>query len=241
MRHINVLKIYNYGGWAQSRFSKSLICVGTFLRIIFLKSLNTVFLIQPPYVAALTPMQKTPIIKRCKDALSAPNLCLKYLFSEFSQKLPIFHLGIQNFNYTLLRLVNFSLTLNRLGGGGLGSLSAPCSFVVLALSFLTRSLWNSNLKDFLLKYFIFYLLGRVQGRKKSILKKKSKITHNFFVTKTTNIKIIFLKSPWKMDDDTSVTLWYLFKRKPNFSFTFLEPFLAFFQPTLAPKLLKLSV
>ena len=59
-------------------------------------------------------------------------------------------------------------------------------------------------------------MGRVQGGKKSGLwKKKSKISHNFFVTKAKDLKIIFL-SPWKMHVEKCVTLnWYLFKTKRN--------------------------
>ena len=33
------------------------------------------------------------------------------------------------------------------------------------------------------------------------VKKKSKIAHNFFMTKATDLKTIFLKSPWKMGVD----------------------------------------
>ena len=51
-------------------------------------------------------------------------------------------------------------------------------------------LMNSNLKGFLLiKYF--FLIYRVGYR----AEKKSKIAHNFFVTKATDLKTIFLKSP----------------------------------------------
>ena len=42
------------------------------------------------------------------------------------------------------------------------------------------------------------------------VKRKSKIAHNFLMTKATDLKTIFLKSPWKMDVETCVTLWYLF-------------------------------
>ena len=43
-------------------------------------------------------------------------------------------------------------------------------------------------------------MGRVQGGKKS----------GVCMTKATDLKTIFLKSPWKMDVETCVTLWYLF-------------------------------
>ena len=36
--------------------------------------------------------------------------------------------------------------------------------------------------------------------------KKYKIAHNFFMTKATDLKTIFLKSPCKMDVETCVTL-----------------------------------
>ena len=55
---------------------------------------------------------------------------------------------------------------------------------------------------------------------------------NFFVTKATDLKIIFLK----MDLETCVTIGYLFKK-----ITILPFFGLFFQPSLEPKLLELSV
>ena len=60
--------------------------------------------------------------------------------------------------------------------------------------------------------------------KKSVLQKKSKIAHNFFVTKAADLKTIFLKSPFKMHVDTYVTLWYLFKTKQKKMFLIFYPF-----------------
>ena len=62
----------------------------------------------------------------------------------------------------------------------------------------------------------------------SLFGKKSKIAHNFFVTKATYLITIFLKSPWKMDIETCVTLSYLLIKQKNYFFRFSEPFLAFF-------------
>ena len=73
---------------------------------------------------------------------------------------------------------------------------------------------------------------RQDGKKSDLWEKKSKIPHNFFVTKATDLKTTFLGSPWKMDVETCVTLWYFLKQK--------QIFLHFFQPSLALKLEKLD-
>ena len=47
-----------------------------------------------------------------------------------------------------------------------------------------------------MNYNFFNAYGWVQGGKKSgLCKKKTKMAHKFFVTKATDLKIIFLKSP----------------------------------------------
>ena len=46
----------------------------------------------------------------------------------------------------------------------------------------------------------------MQRVKSLVCKKKSKIAHNFFMTKATDLKTIILKSPRKMDVETCVTL-----------------------------------
>ena len=48
------------------------------------------------------------------------------------------------------------------------------------------------------------------------------------MTKATDLKTKFLKSPWKMDVDTCVTLWYLFKTKTKKSLHFFDLFCHFF-------------
>ena len=55
-----------------------------------------------------------------------------------------------------------------------------------------------TLKDFLLKKIfkkLIYRVGYRAEKKFGLGKKKSKIAHNFFVTKATDLKTIFLKSP----------------------------------------------
>jgi len=80
-----------------------------------------------------------------------------------------------------------------------------------------------------------------RAEKIQVFGKKSKIAHNFFVTKATYLKTIFLKSPWKMDIETCVPYSYLLKTKKNI-FSFFWPFFSrFFQPSQAPKLFLLSV
>ena len=54
---------------------------------------------------------------------------------------------------------------------------------------------NSNLKGFLLKNKFFKTI--VQGGKNPICEKKSKKANNFFVTKATDLKTLFLKKPLK--------------------------------------------
>ena len=56
------------------------------------------------------------------------------------------------------------------------------------------------------------------------------------MTKATDLKTIFLKSPWIIHVKTCVTLWYLFRTKNNFFFRFF-PFSHIFSPCLAPKLI----
>ena len=74
--------------------------------------------------------------------------------------------------------------------------------------------------------------------KSPVCVKKTKMAHKFFVTKATDLKIIFLKSPWKMNVETCHDICLKNKTK---NYILLPFFLAFFQPSLAPKLLKLSV
>ena len=50
--------------------------------------------------------------------------------------------------------------------------------------------------------------------------KRSKKANNFFMTKATDLKTIYLKSPLKMHVKTCVTLTYLFKPQKN-----VDPFL----------------
>ena len=52
------------------------------------------------------------------------------------------------------------------------------------------------------------------------------------MTKATDLKTIFLKSPWKMDVETCVTLWYLFLH-------FFDLFWHFFQHSLHSKVIDL--
>ena len=66
----------------------------------------------------------------------------------------------------------------------------------------------------------------VQGGKKSgLCKRKSKIAHNFFKIKATDLKAIFLKSPWKMGvemcDDMGVEMIFVLNKK--LFFTFFRP------------------
>ena len=53
-------------------------------------------------------------------------------------------------------------------------------------------------------------------KKSPVCEKKTKIAHNFFVTKAADLKTICLKSPWKMHEETCVTVWDLFKTKKYF-------------------------
>ena len=57
--------------------------------------------------------------------------------------------------------------------------------------------------------------------------KKSKKFHNFLVTKATDLKSTFLKSPWKMGGKTCVWSWNFPKTK-NFYFYFFRPFFLIF-------------
>ena len=59
------------------------------------------------------------------------------------------------------------------------------------------------------------------------------------MTEATDLKTIFLKSPWKMDVEICVTLWYMCLKK--IFFRSFDSFLHLFQPFLAPKLSKLSL
>ena len=68
------------------------------------------------------------------------------------------------------------------------------------------------------KIDLIYRVGYRVEKKSGLWKKKSKIAHHFFVTKATDLKTIFLKSPWNMHVETCVTLWDLFKTKIFFSF-----------------------
>ena len=52
---------------------------------------------------------------------------------------------------------------------------------------------NSNLKNFLFKFFFIYRVG-YKAEKKSGLWKKSKVAHNFFVTKAPDLKNYNLKA-----------------------------------------------
>ena len=82
---------------------------------------------------------------------------------------------------------------------------------------------NNNLK-ILCKIF-FNAYGWVQGG-------KTKMAHKFFVTKATDLKIIFLNVETCHD---------ICLKKQNKKYILSPFFVAFFQPSLAPKLLKLSV
>ena len=88
---------------------------------------------------------------------------------------------------------------------------------------MTLSQWNFVTFNFLLMHRVGY-----RAVKSPICVKKSQIDHNFFVTKATDLKSLFLKSPWKMDVETRVTLWYLFKTKKYF-LQFLTNFRHFFK------------
>ena len=65
---------------------------------------------------------------------------------------------------------------------------------------------NKSFKDFLLIFFFF--ISRVGTERKQIpvCEKKNLIAHNFFVTKATDLKTIFLKSPSKIHVEKCVTL-----------------------------------
>jgi len=65
-------------------------------------------------------------------------------------------------------------------------------------------------------------------KKSSLRKKKIKIAHNFFMTKVTDLKTIFLKIPWKMYVETWATLWYFFKQNKNIFHIFKNFSFAFF-------------
>ena len=58
-------------------------------------------------------------------------------------------------------------------------------------------------------------------------KKKSKIAHNFVLTKATDLTTILLKSPWKMHIETCVTLDICLKQNKIF-FSFFWPFFRHF-------------
>ena len=68
--------------------------------------------------------------------------------------------------------------------------------------------------------------------------KKFKIAHDFLMTKATDLKTICLKSPWKMDVETCVTLWYLIKTTKNIFDLFLA-FLSNLSSTQAIKVIDL--
>ena len=69
-------------------------------------------------------------------------------------------------------------------------------------------------------YFFMHRLDYRAVKSPVYVKKKYKIAHNFFVTKATDLKALFVRSPWKTNVETYVTLWYLSKKKSYF-FTFL--------------------
>jgi len=71
---------------------------------------------------------------------------------------------------------------------------------------------------------MFFLIYRVwyRAEKSPVCEKKSKIAHNFFVTKSTDLKTMFLKSPWKMHAETCVTFWYLFKTNKCFFYIYFK-------------------
>ena len=58
--------------------------------------------------------------------------------------------------------------------------------------------------------------------------KKSKIAHNFFMTKATVLKTIFLKSPWKISVETYVSLILIFVlNQKKYFLHFFDLFIAF--------------
>ena len=79
-------------------------------------------------------------------------------------------------------------------------------------------------------------LGYRAVKSPECVKKKSKIAHNFFRTKATDLKTIFLKSPWKMNVETCVTLWHLIKTTKNIFNIFLA-FLSTLPSTQAIKVI----
>ena len=73
-----------------------------------------------------------------------------------------------------------------------------------------------NLKDFLFKKIFFIY----KAEKSSVCEKKSKIAHNFLVTKVTSD--LNFEKPLK---NACVTLWYLFWNPQKIFFSyFLSPF-----------------
>ena len=48
------------------------------------------------------------------------------------------------------------------------------------------------------------------------------------MTKATDLKTIFLKSPWKMGVETCITLWYLFKTNKKYFYICLKLFFSIF-------------
>ena len=100
-----------------------------------------------------------------------------------------------------------------MGGGYSGRLASLCQ---------TYFKNEEKFKGFLYKTF-FYAWGRVLGGKKCY--KNYKITYNFFVTKASDLKILFLKSLWKMDAETYHT------KQNKIFFTFFYYFFGiFFNP-----------
>ena len=89
------------------------------------------------------------------------------------------------------------------GKGGGDVWCPPLVFcpITLFLNFHCEILWlwiNNNLKD--LEKNLFLLMRRVEYRavKSPVCLRKSKMAHSFFLTKATDLKTVFLKSPWKM-------------------------------------------
>ena len=55
---------------------------------------------------------------------------------------------------------------------------------------------EKKLKGFFVNFFLMHRVGyRQDGKKSDLWEKKSKIPHNFFVTKATDLKTTFLGSP----------------------------------------------
>ena len=82
-----------------------------------------------------------------------------------------------------------------------------------------------KLKDFLKKHFFVHRVG-CRTVKRPVILNKFKMAHNIFVIYVTDLKITFIKYPWKIDWKSCVAFYYLLKTK-NIFYIFL-PFLKTF-------------